>query len=94
MDDRTTRERVADTLRDRPDTPSGLSADFEVSRGTILTHVQHIARSLDDTDDELLVRPPECRNCGFAGFDEPLNVPSRCPECRHEGVEEPAFTIE
>lgn len=94
MDDRTTRERITDTLRDRPDTPSGLSDVFEVSRGTVLTHVQHIARSLDDTDDELLVRPPECRNCGFNAFDEPVNVPSRCPECKHEGVEEPAFTIE
>lgn len=94
MDDRTTRERIADTLRDRPDTPSGLSAEFSLSRGSILSHVQHVARSLDGTDEDLLVRPPACRECGFDEFDEPVNVPSRCPECKHEGIEEPAFRIE
>lgn len=94
MDDRTTRERIADVLRDHPDTPSGLSAEFAVSRGTVLAHVQHVARSLDGTDEEFLVRPPACRECGFEGFDDMLNVPSRCPECRNEGVSEPAFVIE
>lgn len=94
MDDQTTRERLADTLRERPDTPSGLATEFSLPRGTILTHVQHVARSLDGTDEDLLVRPPECRECGFDGFDEPVNVPSRCPECKHEGIEEPAFVIE
>jgi len=94
MDDQTTRERIADTLRERPDTPSGLASAFSLSRGTILTHVQHVARSLDGTDEDLLVRPPECRECGFDDFDEPVNVPSRCPACKHEGIEEPAFVIE
>jgi hypothetical protein len=94
MDDRTTRERIADVLRDHPDTPSGLATAFTLSRGTILTHVQHVARSLDGTDEELLVRPPACRECGFDAFDQPLNLPSRCPECKHEGLEEPAFVIE
>lgn len=94
MDDRTTRERILDTLRERPDTPSGLAEVFDVSRGTALTHVRHISQSLDGTDEELLVRPPECRDCGFADFDDPVNVPSRCPECKSESIEEPAFVVE
>jgi predicted Zn-ribbon and HTH transcriptional regulator len=94
MDDRTTRERILDALRDRPDTPSGLAEAFDVSRGTALTHVRHISQSLNGTDEELLVRPPECRECGFENFDDPVNVPSRCPECKSESIEEPAFVVE
>lgn len=94
MDDQTTRQQILDVLRERPDTPSGLAEQFGIARGTVLTHVRHVSESLDGTDEELLVRPPECRSCGFDEFDDPLNVPSRCPECKHEGIEEPAFVVE
>lgn len=94
MDDQTTRERMLDSLRDRPDTASGLAEEFSVSRGTVLTHVRHLSQTLEGTDEELLVKPPACRGCGFDGFDDRVNVPSRCPECKHENVEEPAFTVE
>jgi predicted Zn-ribbon and HTH transcriptional regulator len=94
MDDQTTRERILDTLRERPDTPSGLAEEFGVSRGTVLTHVRHLSKTLEGTDEELLVKPPECRECGFDDFDDPVNVPSRCPECKSESIEEPAFVVE
>ena len=41
-----------------------------------------------------LVAPPECRNCGFSAFDDPVNYPSRCPDCRSESIEEAVFKIE
>jgi predicted Zn-ribbon and HTH transcriptional regulator len=94
MDDQTTRQRMLDALRERPDTPSGLAEEFGVSRGTVLTHVRHLSQTLEGTDETLLVKPPECRECGFDDFDDPVNVPSRCPECKSEGIEEPAFTVE
>ena len=94
MDDQTTRERILDALRENPRTPSGIAEAFEVARGTALTHVRHISESLDGTDEELLVRPPACRDCGFDAFDDPVNVPSRCPECKSEAIEEPAFVVE
>jgi predicted Zn-ribbon and HTH transcriptional regulator len=94
MDDQTTRERMLDTLRDRPDTPSGLAEEFGVSRGTVLTHVRHLSQTLEGTDEELLVKPPACQQCGFDDFDDPVNVPSRCPDCKSESIEEPAFTVE
>ncbi|MFC7166563.1 transcriptional regulator [Halospeciosus flavus] len=92
--EQTTRQQIADLLREEPATPSGLSEEFGISVGAALRHVEHVSKSLDGTDEELLVRPPECRECGFSDFDDPLNVPSRCPECKHEGIEEPAFKIE
>ncbi|PSP84349.1 transcriptional regulator [Halobacteriales archaeon QS_1_68_17] len=92
--ERTTRQRIADRLREQALTASALAREFDVEAGTALTHVDHIARSLDESDEQLLVAPPTCEDCGFDGFDDLLNRPSRCPECKSEAVEEPAFRIE
>jgi predicted Zn-ribbon and HTH transcriptional regulator len=91
---RTTRQRIADRLRETPSGASELAAEFEIQTSEALTHVEHIARSLDGTDEELLVAPPQCRNCGFEDFDDLINRPSRCPECKSEAVSEPTFTVD
>jgi predicted Zn-ribbon and HTH transcriptional regulator len=90
----TTRQRIADHLRETADTPSGLAEIFDLTAAAALDHVSHLAQSLAGADEELLVRPPECRDCGFDGFDDLLNRPSRCPECKSESVADPVFTIE
>jgi len=91
---RTTRERIADRLREKPLPASALAREFEIRASDALDHVQHVARSLDGTEEQLLVAPPECEECGFDGFDDLVNRPSRCPECKHEGVTEPVFRVE
>jgi predicted Zn-ribbon and HTH transcriptional regulator len=91
---RTTRQRIADRLRGEPLAAGALAREFEVSTDDALQHVDHIARSLEPTDERLLVAPPECEDCGFDGFDDLVNRPARCPECKSESVTEPAFTIE
>jgi predicted Zn-ribbon and HTH transcriptional regulator len=93
-DERTTRQRIADFLRERPAEAGLLANEFGITAAAALSHVEHISESLDATDEQLLVSPPECRDCGFDGFDELLNRPSRCPDCKSESVAEPAFTIE
>ncbi|GAA0672593.1 transcriptional regulator [Natronoarchaeum mannanilyticum] len=90
----TTRRRIADHLREGVATPSALAAELDVTTHAALEHVQHLAMSLEPTDERLLVAPPTCRECGFDEYDEPANLPSRCPECKHEGIDEPEFTIE
>jgi hypothetical protein len=90
---RTTRQRIAETLRDEPAEAGRLAAEFDVTAETALSHVEHIAESLDGTDEQLLVSPPECRDCGFTEFDDLINRPSRCPECKGESVAEPAFIV-
>lgn len=91
--DRTTRERMADRLREEELPASALAREFEINTPEALTHVRHIARSLAATDEQLLVAPPACEDCGFDGFDDPANRPSRCPECRSEALTEPVFRI-
>ncbi|MFB6121187.1 MAG: transcriptional regulator [Halobacteriaceae archaeon] len=90
----TTRERMRKALRAEAMTPRELAEQFDVTPSVALDHVGHVARSLSDADEKLLVRPPRCRDCGFDDFDDPLNRPSRCPECKSERVADPAFRID
>jgi predicted Zn-ribbon and HTH transcriptional regulator len=90
----TTRERMADHLREDAAALGSLANEFDVPVSTATDHVRHLARSLEHDDEQLLVAPPECRDCGFDAFDDPVNRPSRCPACKSESVDEPAFRIE
>ncbi len=90
----TTRRRIADALRAEPATPSTLAARFELTAEAVLDHLEHVARSVEGDGERLLVAPPTCRECGFDGFEELLNRPSRCPDCKAESVTEPTFTVE
>ena len=91
---RTTRQRMADRLREEALTASELAREFDVQAATALSHVRHVARSLSDSGDHLLVAPPACRACGFDDFDDPANRPSRCPECKSEDLTEPTFRVD
>lgn len=90
----TTRQRIADRLRAEPARLGTLAGEFEVTVEAVCSHVTHLSRSLDNESEELLVAPPTCRECGFSGFDDLVNRPSRCPSCKSESVKEPAFAIE
>lgn len=91
--DETTRQRLRALLRERAMTPSELADALEVTPSSALRHVRHVARSLEHEDATLLVSPPACRACGFDGFDDLVNRPSRCPDCKSEDVAEPRFTV-
>lgn len=92
--DATTRQQITDYLREQTAAPGVLASEFDITTENALSHVEHIAHSLEEDDEQLLVAPPECRDCGFNGFDDRANRPSRCPECRSEAIEEPLFRIE
>ncbi|WP_458189161.1 transcriptional regulator [Haladaptatus sp. NG-WS-4] len=92
-DDETTREQIAAFLRRETASPSVLAAEFDITAGAAIRHVEHVARSVESGGEQLLVAPPECSDCGFDTFDDPANRPSRCPECKSESIAEPAFTI-
>lgn len=89
----TTRERIAAALRGEALTASTLATAVGVPTPVVYDHLRHVARSLAGTDEQFLVAPPECRDCGFSDFDDPVNDPSRCPDCRSENLSEAAFKI-
>ena len=95
MTDSTRREQLAEVLGDRQATASELAAELEAPVSTIYQDLKHVARSLRYNEDtEFLVAPPECTDCGFHNYDDPVNYPSRCPECRSESIAEAVFKIE
>ncbi len=92
--DSTTRERIHDHLRAEPASLGALADEFDVTAAVAADHVEHLSRSLEHADEQLLVAPPECEDCGFDDFDDLVNRPSRCPDCRSESVREPVFRVE
>ncbi len=88
----TTRERIVDLLRGREAPPSEIAGRVDASVKEVQEHLEHVAASLEGTGERLLVAPPECRECGFTGFDDRIS-PSKCPECRSERLGEPVFVV-
>ncbi|WP_226021651.1 transcriptional regulator [Halomicrobium salinisoli] len=91
---RTTRQRIADRLREQALPVSAIAREFDIRSGEALSHVEHISQSLESTDEQVLVAPPTCEDCGFEDFDDLTNLPSRCPECKSESVSEPTYRID
>jgi predicted Zn-ribbon and HTH transcriptional regulator len=92
--ERTTRQRIADSLRAEAMAAGTIANEHDIRTAEALTHVEHISKSLDNTEEQLLVAPPECQECGFSAFDDLVNRPARCPDCKSEDVAEPAFKID
>lgn len=88
----TRRERIVGLLRDREATPSEIAEAVDSSVDEVLDDLEHVAASLEDTDERLLVAPPECMDCGFTEFDDKIS-PSKCPDCKSERLEEPVFVV-
>jgi len=92
----TTRQRIADALREGPHTASDLGEALSLPTPAVYEHLDHVSRSVEEGaggDEAFLVSPPTCRDCGFDDFDDLVNEPSRCPACRSERVSEPTFVI-
>ncbi|MDY6779300.1 MAG: transcriptional regulator [Halobacteria archaeon] len=94
FDGGTQRQRVLEYLEEHDATPREISRSVGVPTSSVYEHVEHIAKSLRNSERSLMAAPPECKECGFDGFDEVAEHPSRCPECRSERIDEPVFRIE
>lgn len=94
LDSQTTRQRIAEYLREADATPSQIADTLDVHVDSVYAHIEHVARSVEGNGERLLVAPPECADCGFSGFDEPLSRPSKCPSCKSERIEEPVLRVE
>ena len=94
LDSTTTRQRIADYLRERDATPSEIADALDVHVDSVYAHLEHVSRSVEGGDERMLVAPPECADCGFSGFDKPLARPSKCPSCKSERIEEPVLRVE
>lgn len=96
MSGKTTRQRIEDILRERPEIrPSDIRnalSNYKISLelNEIITEIEEIHKSIDE---DVLVEPPRCKDCGYDDYDNLANIPSSCPDCNSEWIREPRFTI-
>lgn len=93
----TRRQRIISLLEERDYSPSELARALEL-RGkgavkTVIEDLRAIQKTLKREGRVLLIKPAECRNCGFV-FKPEIKIPSKCPRCKSEWIEEPRFKIE
>ncbi len=93
----TRRQRIIKLLEERDYSPSELALALDMrgkgAKKVILEDLKAIQRTLKREGKVLLIKPAECRKCGFV-FPPEIKVPSRCPRCKSEWIEEPRFKIE
>ncbi|NJE42393.1 transcriptional regulator [Thermococcus sp. GR6] len=92
----TRRQRIIKLLEERDYSPGELAVALELrgrgAKKVILEDLKAIQKTLKREGKVLLIKPAECRKCGFI-FRPEINIPSRCPKCKSEWVEEPRFKI-
>jgi predicted Zn-ribbon and HTH transcriptional regulator len=91
----TVRQALLQALASGPRTARELSAEVSLPEREVVSHLEHLGRSLSRSDVELCIEPPRCLSCGF-GFKkrDRLSRPSRCPRCRSERLDVPRFWVE
>ncbi|WP_456367953.1 transcriptional regulator [Thermococcus sp.] len=93
----TRRERIISLLEERDYSPSELARTLGLrgkgSVKTVLEDLKAIQRIVKREGKVLLIKPAECRRCGFV-FRPEIKIPTKCPRCRSEWIEEPRFKIE
>ncbi|AEC52299.1 hypothetical protein PNA2_1383 [Pyrococcus sp. NA2] len=91
------REKIIELLLERDYSPTELARILDIrgkgAKKIILEDLKVIARIAKREGMVLLVRPAQCRKCGFI-FRPEINIPSRCPRCKSEWIEEPRFKLE
>jgi predicted Zn-ribbon and HTH transcriptional regulator len=71
-----------------------ISAHVGVSQKEVYEHLEHIQRTINKGERNLLVTPAVCKKCGFIFRKrERLRKPGKCPVCRNEVIGEPLFSV-
>ena len=71
-----------------------VSACIAISEKEVYEHLEHILRTMNRRERNLIVTPAACRKCGFVFRKrEKLKKPGKCPVCRNEMITDPLFSI-
>lgn len=90
----TVRQKIISVLEGQTFSAKDISADVMVSEKEVYEHLEHIQKTLNKRDRNLIITPAECKKCGFVFRKrDRLKKPGRCPVCRGELISEPLFSI-
>ncbi len=89
------RETLRKALRDGPASARDLSALAGIREKDVPDHLEHLARSLGNAGERLVLEPASCIACGYR-FERRgrLSRPGACPRCRSTRIDPPVFRIE
>ena len=91
----TTRQRLTRWLEQEYDFEV-LREGLQLSARELEAELRHVARSVKQRGQRLIVVEPRCESCGFAfpgRSRKHYQSPSRCPECRGRHVAPARFRI-
>lgn len=93
----TLRQQIINELEysEEPLSIRDLSKMVRISEKEVVSHLDHIDKSLRRERRKLIKEPSSCKKCGFEFTKrKDFKRPSRCPMCRNEYISEPLFSIE
>ena len=91
----TLRQSIRRHLRAGPVTARDLSALVRIREKEVISHLEHLERSLRRSGERLVLDPAECLACGYRFKNRRrLSKPSACPRCRAERIAPPVFRLE
>lgn len=90
----TIRQEIVSLLVGKTLSAREISANIGVSEKDVYEHLEHIQRTINKREHNLIVTPAVCKKCGFVFRKrERLKKPSKCPVCRNEIIGEPFFSV-
>ena len=90
----TIRQNIVSILEGKTLSARDISADVRVSEKEIYEHLEHIQRTMNKREHNLIITPAECKKCGFVFRKrDRLTKPGKCPVCRSELIQDPLFSV-
>ena len=90
----TIRYEIVTALERGPRSAGDISREVRISEREVYDHLEHIRKTASRAANHLVIKPAECRKCGFVfSKRERLRKPGRCPLCRGESIQEALFSI-
>lgn len=89
----TRREDIIEILKKEEMTSLQLAHHFQTKKKNILSDLAHIRKTLKGKNEELVVRMPVCRKCGFIFRLNSVREPSKCPQCNSTWIEPPTYKV-
>lgn len=90
----TIRREIAEALVNRILSARDISGMVGIPTKEVYEHLEHIQRSMNRKEYQLVITPAECKRCGFVFRKrERTKKPGKCPVCRSETIEEPLFLV-
>lgn len=90
----TIRQKIISVLEGQTFSAKEISSEVMVSEKEVYEHLEHIQKTLNKRERNLIITPAQCKKCSFVFRKrEKLKKPSRCPVCRGEFIREQLFLI-